>query len=211
MPANQHTHSASACSPAAVHPPALPCPCSVMPEALEKWPVAVMQKLLPRHMQLIEQINDAWLASVKVRKRVVCAHCLRRPAGGSVAQKRTCVAHGSRACATAMTHPHVMNPLLALQDHAASKGAELQAAKKAEREAAAAAAKVGAGVGLSIVVQYGRVWVGGHANWRCTSMAIVCACRMPVLLQLEEGLSPAVKPCSSSCRHPATRAAGGAG
>lgn len=39
---------------------------SVMPEALEKWPVAVMQKLLPRHMQLIEQINDAWLASVKV-------------------------------------------------------------------------------------------------------------------------------------------------
>lgn len=37
-----------------------------MPEALEKWPVAVMQKLLPRHMQLIEQINDAWLASVKV-------------------------------------------------------------------------------------------------------------------------------------------------
>lgn len=39
---------------------------SVMPEALEKWPVAVLQKLLPRHMQLIEQINDAWLASIKV-------------------------------------------------------------------------------------------------------------------------------------------------
>ena len=35
-----------------------------MPEALEKWPVAVMEKLLPRHMQLIRQINDAWLASV---------------------------------------------------------------------------------------------------------------------------------------------------
>ena len=37
-----------------------------MPEALEKWPVRVLEKLLPRHMQLIHQINDTWLASVKV-------------------------------------------------------------------------------------------------------------------------------------------------
>ena len=42
------------------------CPpwCSVMPEALEKWPVKVLAKLLPRHIQLIEQVNDAWLASI---------------------------------------------------------------------------------------------------------------------------------------------------
>jgi len=39
--------------------------CSVMPEALEKWPVKVIGKLLPRHMQIIERINDTWLASVK--------------------------------------------------------------------------------------------------------------------------------------------------
>lgn len=53
--------------PSFAHPPSCLLRYSVMPEALEKWPVAVMQKLLPRHMQLIEQINDSWLASVKVR------------------------------------------------------------------------------------------------------------------------------------------------
>ncbi|KAL4434792.1 hypothetical protein ABPG77_005319 [Micractinium sp. CCAP 211/92] len=38
---------------------------TVMPEALEKWPVRVLAKLLPRHMELIEEINDRWLASIK--------------------------------------------------------------------------------------------------------------------------------------------------
>jgi glycogen phosphorylase len=55
---------------------------TVMPEALEKWPVLVMEKLLPRHMQLIKQINDEWLASVKghVEKKVAAMPSALTPA-----------------------------------------------------------------------------------------------------------------------------------
>ena len=38
---------------------------TVMPEALEKWPVDVIGKLLPRHMQLIEMMNKRWLDSIR--------------------------------------------------------------------------------------------------------------------------------------------------
>ena len=40
---------------------------TVMPEALEKWPVAVMSKLLPRHMEIIDKIDSIWKDSLKVR------------------------------------------------------------------------------------------------------------------------------------------------
>merc|ERR1740122_703270 len=38
---------------------------TVMPEALEKWPVAMMMKFLPRHVDIIAEINRRWCEQVK--------------------------------------------------------------------------------------------------------------------------------------------------
>ena len=53
---------------------------TVMPEALEKWPVAVMSKLLPRHMEIIDKIDSIWKDSLKVRSPRVKlpASCVRQ-------------------------------------------------------------------------------------------------------------------------------------
>jgi len=40
---------------------------TLMPEALEKWPVAMMEELLPRHMQIIYKINADFLSEVSRR------------------------------------------------------------------------------------------------------------------------------------------------
>ena len=39
---------------------------TVMPEALEKWPVRVLGKLLPRHLEIIDKIDTIWKGSLKV-------------------------------------------------------------------------------------------------------------------------------------------------
>jgi|TARA_B100000405_G_scaffold278773_1_gene221773 starch phosphorylase len=38
---------------------------TVMPEALEKWPLELMTELLPRHVEIIKRIDEEFIASVK--------------------------------------------------------------------------------------------------------------------------------------------------
>lgn len=40
---------------------------TVLPEALEKWPVQIMEKILPRHLQIIYAINEAFMKLIYER------------------------------------------------------------------------------------------------------------------------------------------------
>lgn len=49
---------------------------TVLPEALEKWPLDLMKKLLPRHVEIIERIDEEVVYGVSFCRNVLFATSL---------------------------------------------------------------------------------------------------------------------------------------
>ncbi len=81
---------------------------TLLPEALETWPVALVERLLPRHLELIYEINERFLSDVR----------LRNPGDEALVQRVSLIdeAHGRRVrmAALAIVASHKINGVAAL-------------------------------------------------------------------------------------------------
>ncbi len=81
---------------------------TLLPEALEKWPVSLMERLLPRHLQIIQEIDRRTQAEIE----------LRFPDEPSMVERVSLFEEGERPCVRmanlAMVGSHSVNGVAAL-------------------------------------------------------------------------------------------------
>ena len=87
---------------------------TVMPEALEKWPIAVLGKLLPRHLEIIDKIDTIWKGSLKVQRSPFICSAAWHPA--------TCHTFAKPGCLTPQSALRDSTPRLPLAARAAQEG-----------------------------------------------------------------------------------------
>jgi glycogen phosphorylase len=81
---------------------------TLLAEALEKWPVAMFERLLPRHLGIIYEINRRWVRSIMARFPGDDARIRRMSIIEEGSEKRVCMAH------LAVAGSHAINGVAAL-------------------------------------------------------------------------------------------------
>ncbi|HSX77914.1 MAG TPA: glycogen/starch/alpha-glucan phosphorylase, partial [Candidatus Saccharimonadia bacterium] len=81
---------------------------TVLPEALERWPVALLGRVLPRHLQLIYEINHRFLTAVRQRFPNADERCRRMSLIEEGPEQRVRMAH------LAIVGSHAVNGVAAL-------------------------------------------------------------------------------------------------
>ncbi|MGC2403937.1 MAG: glycogen/starch/alpha-glucan phosphorylase [Acidobacteriaceae bacterium] len=81
---------------------------TLLPEALERWPVSLMERVIPRHLQFIEEINRRFLACVEERFPQDWARLERMSIVGAAEPREV------RMASLAMVGSHSVNGVAAL-------------------------------------------------------------------------------------------------
>ena len=66
---------------------------TLLPEALEKWPVSLFERLLPRHLEIIYEINHRFIQEVRARFPGEVERVIRMSIVEERPQKQVCMAH----------------------------------------------------------------------------------------------------------------------
>jgi len=86
---------------------------TVLPEALERWPVSLFENLLPRHLQIIYEINTKFLAEVEKKypgdkEKMGCMSVIEEHGGKMVNMAHLCIVGSHAVNGVAAIHSQII-------------------------------------------------------------------------------------------------------